>query len=79
MSTVFNKKSSARYDSLLIRPARARFRLGAITLTGLLAFALAIPAPYASQPGAAARAAHLSGSTTAGPLPPPIIETGCCA
>jgi hypothetical protein len=68
MSTVFSTIS-----------ARARFRLDAIALTGVLAFAFAIPAPHASPPGAGAQAAHVSGTVTASQGPPPIVETGCCA
>ena len=86
MTPTLCEKPMARNDSLMTGPARARRRLTLAALTGALALALAIPAPRASQPGAAVQATHASattslsgGGSTASSLPIPPIETGCCA
>lgn len=88
MAPIFSEKSMAHNDSLLIRPAQARLRVGATALTGLLILALALPAPSASQPGSAGHSARAAATTTLNesgiapapsPTLPPGIETGCCA
>jgi hypothetical protein len=87
MTPTFSEKSTALNDSLIIGPARARRRLGAAVLTGVLALALAIPAPRSSQlvpAGHPARGTATTGPTSGGTLavPEPVLppgETGCCA
>jgi hypothetical protein len=87
MTPTFSERSTALNDSFMIGPARARRRLGATVLTGVLALALAIPAPGASQLVPAGHPARgtattspASGGTVA--VPEPVLppgETGCCA